>query len=322
MVSKVLAVSALSIMLLFSGCDNKAEDRMGNQQLLDSGNFDGVISNLESKETKTDEDNLKLASAYMDRAGVSVTDLISIIVNSEDNAKTSFASFVTGVNKNKSSATFTSLQKAIGYYGELINEKGDVSSRNVMASEENEAVDTNELLLGLAHIAKVATVLSYVGDVTKLEEFGEDGNILALGCAMSKVYAPLEMPNRCASVSYKSVVAIDEVLYFPIEVILNNGGGDTYYLLADSSKNHLILTDYTTKFEETNYPVPVEGDNLTLMSALVDTLNSAFDYIISAAPDDVKEDVIYYRNEINSDMNSKISVTELTTYLNAQMAKN
>ena len=114
MISKVLAISTVTAMLLFSGCDNEAEDRMITQQMLDSGDYDGVISNLEDKELKTDEDNLKLASAYMDKAGFSTTDLVSIISSAEEgNDEVSFASFVTSIEENKVAQTLDNLQKAI-----------------------------------------------------------------------------------------------------------------------------------------------------------------------------------------------------------------
>ena len=321
MIDKVLAISAVTAMLLFSGCENEAEDRMMTQQMLDRGDFDGVISALEDKEVKTDEDNLKLASAYMDKAGFSATDLVTIVTNTEDGAETSFASFVTSVSKEKTPRTLDNLQKAIDYYTQLVDiEDGANLSRS--RSYTPDELDTNELFLGLAYIAKVATVLSYMGDVTKLEESGIDGNLLASGCALAKVYAPTEMPDECASVSYSGSLMINDHLYEKMDVLLNGGNGEVYHFLANSTKEHLILTDYITNFNHTGYPYPVKDENLTVIGALLDTLNSAFDFILSAAPDDVKEDIVSYRDEINSDSDPKISVTELTNYLNAEMEKN
>ncbi|MEA2099084.1 MAG: hypothetical protein U9P72_03040 [Campylobacterota bacterium] len=327
---KMLTVSAVTAMLLFSGCENEAEDRMLTQQMLDRGDFDGVISALEDKELKTDEDNLKLASAYMDKAGFSVTDLVSIVADAEDDAETSFASFITSVSEDKTAETLDNLQKAIDYYSELvdIDDSANLSkSRSYTVDEDSEVVDdysdeldldTNELFLGLAYIAKAATVLSYMGDVAKLEDSGTDGNLLASGCAMAKVYAPSENLDECMSVTYTGSLPI----YEKIDVILANGDGKTYHYLANSTKEHLVLTDYTTNFNLTGYPNPVKDENLTVLGALLDTLNSAFDFIVSAAPDDVKEDIVSYRDELNSDSDPKISVTELTNYLNAEMAKN
>ena len=326
MISKILTVSAVTAMLLFSGCDNDAEERMTTQQKLDSGDYNEVISILEPKEVKTDDDNLKLASAYMDKAGFAVTDLISIMASTENETDTSFASFVTSVEESKTADTLDDLQSAINYYGEIVDvakyvNKAPSRADSLNDSEKNIAMDANELFIGLAYITKVATVLSYMGDVTKLEEAGQDANILASGCALSKVYAPTQIPDECAAINYTSKIIIGDTTYTPIEVILSNGLG-SYRLLATEDRTQLVLTDYKTNFENTTYQMPVKDENLTVLSALLDTLNGAFDFIPGAAPDDVKEDITNYRNEINSDSNPEISVTELTTYLNAEMAKN
>lgn len=334
MISKVLAISTVTAMLLLSGCDNEAEDRMITQQLLDSGDFDGVISNLEGKEVKTDEDNLKLASAYMDKAGFSTTDLVSIIsASDEENAEVSFASFVTDVAASKDENTLDNLQKAIDYYSQVVTIEENIAlspnrviSLEDAAEEEGIDLDTNELFLGLAYIAKVASVLSYMGDVTKLEESGDDVNLLASGCAMAKVYAANEIPDECASVNYVGTTEINGVTYSPIEVILNNGDGITYNLLANETKSELVLTDYTTNYMNengitTDYPMPVKDEKLTVLEALLDTLNGAFNFIESAAPDDVQEDIVSYRDEIDSNRDKTVSVTELTNYLNSEMAK-
>jgi len=331
MINKVLTISALTAMFLLSGCENDAEDRMLTQQMLDRGDFDGVISALEDKENKTDEDNLKLASAYMDKAGFSTTDIVSIVSSSDDDAGTSFASFINSVSEDKKPETLNNLQKAIDYYTELLH-LNDTKSRAYTVDKDSEEVDdvsekldldTNELFLGLAYIAKVATVLSYMGDVAKLEESGTDGNLEASGCAMSKVYAPNEMNEDCISVTYTGSIIIDNYNYKKMDVILNNGNGKVYHYLTNTAKEHLILTDYTTNYNYTGYPNPVKDEKLTVLGALLDTLNGAFDFILSAeVPSDIKDDVISYRDEINKDSDLKISVTELTNYLNAEMAKN
>ena len=326
MIGKVLTVSAITAMLLFSGCENDAEDRITTQQMLDSGNYNGVISILEPKDVKTDDDKLKLASAYMDKAGFSLTDLISIVASGEDETDSPFASFVTSVKGVKTADTLDDLQNAIYYYGEIVDVEKYVNASPSRAddlneSEEDITIDTNEFFLGLAYMTKAATVLSYMGDVSKLQEVGDDANILASGCAMAKVYAPSKIPKECASVNYVGLVTIEGSNYSPIEVILNNGNGERYYLLANDLRDQLVLSDYTTNFVGTSYPMPVKDEYLTVFSSLLDSLNKAFDFILSTAPDDVKEDIINYRDELNTDLDPRISVTELTTYLNTQMAK-
>jgi len=318
MIGKILTISALTAMLLFSGCDNDAEDRVSTQKMLDSGDFDGVIESLEEKEYRTADDNLKLASAYMDKSNYSLVDLISIISDTKDDSENSFNSFLVGISEDKKEDSLVDLEKAIYYYGEIISADAKISKYRAVS--ENTNLETIKLFLGLASLTRTAVVLDYLGDVTKLEDSGLDGDLLASSCAMRKVYS--NNIQGCASVEYTGSLDIDGYSYEKMDVVLFGGNGIVYHYLANDKKDEMILTNYKTHYDSTLYPMPVKNETLTVSNELIDSLNDAFTYIIDAAPDDLKDDIKDYRDEIDRDRNTVISVTEFTDYIGEQMIKN
>ncbi len=331
MIKNVLAVSAVTAMLLLSGCSNDAEDKMGLQQDLDNGNNSSVISALEDKEVRTDNENLMLASAYMDEAGFSVIDLVGIIADGEDS---SFASFVQGVNDDKTPETLGHLQKAIKFYKEILDEDS-VNKAPSFATSEGSADDSLEnfetvkLYLGLAYITKVSTVMSYMGDVQKWEHNGTDADLMATGCAMARVYNPTtpQHPN-CTGITKTGPISYNDVKYEGLEISIREGKlnketgepyypAGTYYRLANGSFTDVVLTDYesvaTDDFERGQ--LPVIDDSITIEEALTKTLTDGFDSIIDAAPEDSQENVRKYRDEIDLDKNKEISIEEFTAYM-------
>ncbi|CAI6144025.1 MAG: hypothetical protein SPLUMA1_SPLUMAMAG1_01542 [uncultured Sulfurimonas sp.] len=86
MIQKGLVSALLRLVLVFSGCgssDNEGESRLATQQMLDDGDYTGVIEKLEPTAT-TDEEYLALASAYMGKAGYSLLEIISAITSDDD----------------------------------------------------------------------------------------------------------------------------------------------------------------------------------------------------------------------------------------------
>jgi len=322
MIKNVLAVSAVTAMLLLSGCSNDAEDKMGLQQDLDNGNNGSVISALEDKETRTDSENLMLASAYMDEAGLSVIDLIGLVSDGEGSG---FASFVKSINEEKTPETLDNLQKAIDYYNEILNPPVAKAPSMASSSDGLDDAGTIELYLGLAYITKVSTVMSYMGNVDKWETEGTDADLMATGCAMTDIYNQgLAQNSNCLAVTRTGlIVDVNNVKYEGLTVKIDadpkgNYPAGTYYRLANSTFSDVVLTDYesaaTDKFAKGQSPV--KGDKLTIEESLTDTLTAGFDSIIKAAPEDTQEDVAGYRDEIDTNRDKKISIEEFTIYMN------
>lgn len=315
MMKKVLAVSAVTAMLLLSGCSNDAEDKMGIQQDLDSGNNAAVISALEDKTDRTDSESLMLASAYMDEAGLSVVDLLALVATGADSGEdVSFASFIGDITAEQDADSLDNLQKAIDYYRE-IGSLAELTAAPTLATTLDD-VNTIGLYLGLAYIAKVATVMGYFGDVVKWEDAGTDANMMATGCAMAHVYNPGEENPNCLSFNRTGPVAHDGINYEGLDVTIaadldGNYPSQTYKRLANSTFDELVLTNFFVG--EGN--VPVKDDTLTVKVALIDTLNAGFDAILDAAPEDSKDKVREYKTEMDTDGNGLVSVLEFTEYM-------
>lgn len=324
MIKKVLTVSAVTAMLLFTGCSNDAEDQMGLQQDLDSGNNASVIATLEAKTDRTDSDNLMLASAFMDEAGLSVVDILGMVSSTEEDADVSFASFVGDITAEKDADTLDNLQKAIDYYqeiGSIAELLGDVTAAPSLATSLEDAtsdINSIALYLGLAYITKVSTVMSYLGDVVKWEDEGTDANMMATGCAMLKVYNANEFTNsaNCIGSSVYTTVDYNGTSYeeFEVTIAADPDGkypSGTYKRLANSTFDQLVLTDYSVGEGNT----PVKDENLTVESALIETLNDGFDAILDAAPDDSKDTVSDYKTEMDTNGNGVVTVSEFTEYM-------
>lgn len=316
MIKKVLTVSAVTAMLLFSGCNNDAEDRMNVQQNLDSGNYEAVIEYYSdvSIEDMTDDELLSVASAYMGNAGFSATDLITLVSPADGEEDASFETFISSVDEQKSDTAIEDLQKAIEYYSaiedndlsDLLNAAPSLASDTPDLSD----VDSNKLFLGLAYITKVATVFGYFGDVQTWNETGSDNDLSASACAMVYLYEE-SLASGCDSVVYNGTTAIDGVDYTNVEVTFN---GTLYNRLANSDASELVLTNYDTN-------LPVQDDQLTVKEALIESLNLGFVAVEAAAPDDVKEKVIKYRDKIDTNGDTEITVSEFAIYIDDSMTK-
>lgn len=315
MVKKILTVSAVTAMLLLSGCNNDAEDRMQVQQDLDSGNYGSVITYYENValEDMTDDEKLKVATAHMGQAGFSATDLISLVsVDEEANQDDVFQTFIASVDGQKSDTAIEDLQSAIDYYTAISTVDFDISEYAapslVSETPDLSDLDSTELFLGLAYITKVATVFGYFGDVTTWNETGSDDDLSASACAMVYVYENT-LANGCDSVVYSGTTTIDSVDYTNVNVTYNS---ELYERLANSDASELVLTDYDTN-------LPVQDENLTVKEALIQSINLGFEAVEAAAPDDVKEKVTEYKTKIDANADGEITVSEFALYIDDAM---
>jgi hydrogenase maturation factor HypE len=97
-----------------------------------------------------------------------------------------------------------------------------------------------------------------------------------------------------------------------MSIILDNGNGVTYSRLADASHTQVILTDYN---DSTLTPILVNNTSATIENVLVDTLNEAFDTLLSFAPTDVKDDITKFKTEIGVDTNGKVTTQTVSDYI-------
>ena len=310
MIKNMITTSLLTATLLLSGCgESETESRLSVQQALDRGDFSSVISSLESKEVKTDEDNMVLASAYMGEAGFSFTDTINLLSASTAGESTDgFTNFAESVENIINEDTLNNLQSAIDYYNAI-----GINTNNAPAYSSDIPVDDTtygdrDLFLSFAYLSKASVVMSYLGGI---QDSDIQDELLASACAIVHIYAPSSnLPIGCVDVTN-----VAENNNTRLDIVLENGDGMTYYRLANAEATEMYLTNYITPLT----PILINGDVVTIKDVLIDTINDAFDLILEVAPDDVQEDIIGFKNEIGVDpVTGKITSETVSNYL-AQM---
>ena len=81
MIKNIVITSLVIIGILFNGCDtdSDAQESLKSQQMFDEGDYEGVITSLESKPNRTSSENITLGTAYMAAVDLSLTDLTLMV---------------------------------------------------------------------------------------------------------------------------------------------------------------------------------------------------------------------------------------------------
>jgi len=194
MKTKLLASSLVAATLIFSGCgESTGSDRLAAQQALDKGDYAASIAALESKTNKSNEDYMILASAYMGKAGFSFTDTMSLLGDATaTSSSNSFKAFSTSVNTTLQSNpdALTNLQKAIDNYTNAggINAAPSYQAASFVPAQNN-TIGDKDLFLGMAYLTQATAALSYLGDITTLQNGTLSEEFVASACAITHVYA-------------------------------------------------------------------------------------------------------------------------------------
>ncbi|MEA2090866.1 MAG: hypothetical protein U9O83_00680 [Campylobacterota bacterium] len=340
MIKKVLSITLISTMLLFTGCggDSEGESRLDTQQKLDSGDFAAVIAKLEPKTSKTLEDYLALGAAYMGKAGLSFSDLVEVVAaSSEDSNDDGFASFIKNIDNRKSPSALKDLEESAKNYQQVVK----TACADAAADPNFELSDTQKdicLYIGLSHSMKVATAFSYLGDVTKLSESGSDDELKASACAMGYAYDGSVGTGCTISEDVNITFSVSEKTYTPLGVTVNSVEYD--YLMTGvipgTTNKQTALTDgyctldsFSTRADDEfagSYACPVNeekgADDLTAASILVDTLNTGVDSIIAAAggdDSDMSDDIKEFKEEIKGSAGEEdVTLSEIIDYINTK----
>ncbi len=333
MIKNMFASVFLSALLLFSGCDtdSEAEESLKSQQMLDDGDYEGVIRFLESKANRSDSENVTLGGAYMAAVNLSFTDLTLMIgdIDKRSSSKSSalrsydddsYARFAIKIQEN-----LNENPQALAYLQNAIN-----SFEAVDSNETNEDV---ELLLGAAQTAQATTVFTYLGDMAKLMEYGVDSELLASSCAIYHVYASPNVAlisnptNDCVQ---SRILEDSNATDGYRELMVSLADGIDYRRLISQDGKNVILSDgyvgadgnqtYDSANGE-NFPYMVQDAELTIRKALVMTLNEGFENLFFAAPDEMRADIYNFRNEIDLDGDTIITSEEVSDYIETQINK-
>ena len=337
MVSKILSVSLISAMLLFSGCgdsDEVAESRLDTQQMLDSGDFQDVITKLENGLFLTDADSFTLGAAYMGRAGLGISDLITILVDDSDSGSDSFTSFINDIGSRATDSALVDLNKA------------DVRFKNIVGNvcEDKTALltDTQEsvcLYVGLAKIMKVATTFSYIGDVAAFSDTQSgDDEMKASECAMQYAFDGNAAKIDAVCNIIPPVVAATDVTFSTTaraykELTITVNGNEYDYLMPNATPNLTTVTDgycTNTNFLTRNdikftgsYACPVNespfAPELTVLDVLVDSLNGGIDSTVNSTggdDSDTGESVTEFKEEVKNGGSGDVTEQDIIDYLN------
>ncbi len=335
MVKKILIGSLLSAMFLLSGCgDSEGEDRLAIQQMLDDGNYAGVISALESSADSND-DYIALGAAYMGKAGVSLADIVSAVASgSDDERDSSFAAYVDRIAANSTPTALVDLGKSNDYY-KMVVQGACVSNLIVLSDSQKDIC----LYIGLGTTTKAAVAIdSLVGDISTFgDDTSSDDKLTASTCAMQYAF---DRTNTCGIVESTDVNFTNRI-YTPLVGTVNSV--DYYFLMTGS--NQTVLTqgycaenNFSTRVNDYNsttapFACPInedpEADDLTTADVLVNILNEGMDSIGAATTEDIQADIDEFKCEIfegtynefsgcSEDITQDIAEQDIIDYLNSQ----
>jgi len=345
---------SLIVSIFFIGCGDESSTtcRIDVQKAIDEGNYDTAIDKLNGGcggSYSASDLNYNLGVAYMGKSGFGVSEVINMILKSDEDDE-AFNGFTRSVSKNSKSGSIASLIKAKDYL---------LASANFNSSQCSSVGggDDERVLNACFYVGFSGTLLT-ANTITKLTK-NIDGLLDAIDDNKSQD-VPLDMNATLNALDWASdgntstpptkiiPVTINGTNYQHLEV---HGGGKVFYRLADKdapdSNSSTILTDGycdvngskdpcngienpdgSIDTSATNAgscyacPVMLDDEAITTTQALVDSLNSGFDSItaVTSVTDDseVQKSVDEYKEEIDKDGSGQISTQEIIKYLNAQ----
>ena len=335
MLKKVIATSLIVSTLIFSGCgtDTEGESRLETQNMLDNGNFKGVITKLEGS-ASSNEDYITLASAYMGKAGYSILEIASALSkDTKDTNGDDEDPMKKLVGDDKPASSVTDLSKAASYYKKVVGEDTCDKKKN---EENNITLDTNQedvcLFVSLSAIAKTATTLNLLADDMASFSTDEKDNaqnitdykLEASGCAMQFAFDNNFSVTTSSDCSFE--IAPNDInftvvnrMYRPLAVHVNEdtNNSNIYHFMVTQEDNvthtrsTALTKDYCTnesfeRFNEYNtslYACPINEDpevvETTSVGVLTDTLNGDIDAILAIVPKDDEDDEDIGEDEIN-----------------------
>jgi hypothetical protein len=339
MFKTILMSGLLSSMLLLSGCgddNNEGESRLETQQMLDNGDFAGVISKLESTAT-TRDDYINLASAYMGKAGLTLTRIITSITSSDDTEDNGFSSFVKGISESSSPTAISDLGKANDFYRKVIGDRC-VLNRTLSASERDVC-----LYVGLANTSRAAVTIDLITE--DIASFGiegdgeEDYKLKASACALEFAFNGNTGEDCNITQDGNVTFTVLNRTYDKINIDVNGTVEQFQYLIDNNrtvlTKGYCSNTDFSTRTENTvngYYVCPINEspneEDITTTGVLVEVLNGGLSALNGAATDDIKSDIDEFKCEVlggtyenedcNISLDTQIDEQSIIDYLNKE----
>jgi len=352
MLKKLLTTSFVAATFLLSGCgsDSEGESRLETQNMIDKGNYQGVIDKLDTKTPKTPEENLALAAAYMGRAGLSLSDLITVVGDSADTNGDAFGAFISSIDHatKDSKAPLADLNKATAYYKNVVGDK--CSDKNVVLTDTQKDICTYK---GLSETMSAATAMNYIADdissVFDDTNNTQDDKLTASTCAMQ--YA---VDNGVGGVDPKIDATVckiedkgnklkfaNEHSYLQIYVTVLGSEEKSYeYLLTNNgavrstavTKGYCSTQSFDPRVEDKKDPkytanmhvCPVNEDKdakeLTTGAVIADALNNGTDSVAAGADEETQKDINEFKQNVlassHKQAGDEITEEDIVNYLN------
>jgi hypothetical protein len=309
------------IVLLYTGCGSTSEkptifntdNSVSTQQMLDSKNYEGVVSKLEDIASTNDE-YLQLATAYMGLSGLTTNDIklkLYALNSSDDN---SFMSLTNSIDKSTKNCQvpLEYLDKSSHYYAKITGDECTQYNEHILTSSEKKIC----LYRGFSQLVETVTAISYItGDVENLVTNVEDNKLTTASCAMQYAF---NGNSDCSFHKKESIKFSNDQSYDRVTIYSNHE--EYQYLLTDNAlfsgtsniKNvvmtngYCTLDDFSTRVTDKNdtkynpltyFICPI---HLTADDVLIDSLNEGIEAIIVGAENDTKiiESVKKFKEEI------------------------
>jgi len=318
MLKTILMSTLVSSMLLLSGCggDDEGEAKLEIQKMLDKGDFNGVISRLE-KSADNRDDYVTLASAYMGKAGLTITDIITAISSGEEEGSqdnSGFADFVKKISSasDKSSTPLADLDTARDYFKKVVGEKctNGAVTRSLSDVEKNVC-----LYIGMASTGSAAVTIDLIaGDIGSFGSGdGEDYKLKASTCALNYAFDRTNDSDCTVSSLTDVKFTLINKTFTPLEITVSGDPeSNTYHYLMNDANRTVLTKDYCladdfTRYEDINaisglYACPInenpDRNDTTTAGVLVDILNDGISSIANAVAGDVVDDINEFKCEI------------------------
>ena len=261
---KFFSLSLLAATVMFSGCgDDKTACRVDVQKAMDEGRYDDAIADMNgscrSAFTKSDL-SMNLAAAYMGKSGYSVSDIVSMFINSDNENGDAFTSFLSSVNEKKRANSLVLLTRANSYYLKAIGKESDTDTNQLCSTYNLDTINdprlTNVCLyIGFNDTIKSANTISYLtGDLNKTidsidNKSGETPDDMQASLdALKWVTDATYFPEAGTIISGPSVVTIADNSFANVHITYEkNGKSKVFYRLAKTTKrdpsNTTVVTD-------------------------------------------------------------------------------
>ena len=335
MIKKILMSSLVVSALLLSACGDggEGESVLETQQMLDNRDYDGVISKLENNTTAlTDGDTIALASAYMGKAGFSLSAIIGIVATNANGAGDAFTAFVKDSIKNSSADAIMELEQAKLYYSSIIQNKC-LDDQEILSNPESDLC----LYSGLANLAQTTVSIGSLTDDIEALGAAADNKLKASVCAMQYAY---DGSNGECTINQNSDVTFSQSAktYKNIDVTYN--GNSFEYLLTKTAPSSTVITkgfcplddfskrvltklspDYDVSYHSCPITESATVEEITTQKVIVDAINNSTDLISAIGVDDIKSDIDEFKQEIlvangrENDSNKTLSASDIIKYL-------